>query len=176
MPVRLACVKHAASVHSEPGSNSQVHQMPQHSLNHAKTINELDPAHSIIQSASHKTRKPLEASINVVKDTSTNAPINDQATRADNPSKPNHKPPHISVQAWNAANVSLPIPDEIVKERFRSFRTGWVHRRRERRSTRGVRWCQREFTQAKPRLHRASVQSRSTKFRIPAYRATSFWP
>ena len=25
MPVRLACVKHAASVRSEPGSNSQVH-------------------------------------------------------------------------------------------------------------------------------------------------------
>ena len=25
LPVRLACVKHAASVHSEPGSNSQVH-------------------------------------------------------------------------------------------------------------------------------------------------------
>jgi hypothetical protein len=28
LPVRLACVKHAASVHSEPGSNSQVHQHP----------------------------------------------------------------------------------------------------------------------------------------------------
>ena len=29
MPVRLACVKHAASVRSEPGSNSQVH-LPTH--------------------------------------------------------------------------------------------------------------------------------------------------
>ena len=28
MPVRLACVKHAASVRSEPGSNSQVHPAP----------------------------------------------------------------------------------------------------------------------------------------------------
>ena len=28
LPVRLACVKHAASVHSEPGSNSQVHLSP----------------------------------------------------------------------------------------------------------------------------------------------------
>ena len=37
--------------------------------------NELDPAHSIIQSTDHKTHEPLEASINVVKDTSTNAPI-----------------------------------------------------------------------------------------------------
>jgi hypothetical protein len=26
--VRLACVKHAASVRSEPGSNSQVHHVP----------------------------------------------------------------------------------------------------------------------------------------------------
>src|SRR3954464_10230019 len=29
LPVRLACVKHAASVRSEPGSNSQVHQRDQ---------------------------------------------------------------------------------------------------------------------------------------------------
>ena len=29
MPVRLACVKHAASVRSEPGSNSQVHHSPE---------------------------------------------------------------------------------------------------------------------------------------------------
>jgi hypothetical protein len=31
-PVRLACVKHAASVRSEPGSNSQVHPAPSSSL------------------------------------------------------------------------------------------------------------------------------------------------
>ena len=30
MTVRLACVKHAASVRSEPGSNSQVHPAPRH--------------------------------------------------------------------------------------------------------------------------------------------------
>ena len=30
VPVRLACVKHAASVRSEPGSNSQVHLRPNH--------------------------------------------------------------------------------------------------------------------------------------------------
>jgi hypothetical protein len=32
--VRLACVKHAASVHSEPGSNSQVHQDHPNSSRH----------------------------------------------------------------------------------------------------------------------------------------------
>ena len=33
--MRLACVKHAASVHSEPGSNSQVH-LAAHSCEHTK--------------------------------------------------------------------------------------------------------------------------------------------
>ena len=42
LTVRLACVKHAASVRSEPGSNSQVHQSPIRPKPNQKT-NELDP-------------------------------------------------------------------------------------------------------------------------------------
>jgi hypothetical protein len=72
-PARLACVRHAASVRSEPGSNSQVH--PRHDLGHAAHLPRVRPRTLSIlpfstpdpptrtpgrsRQASHRTRRDL---------------------------------------------------------------------------------------------------------------------
>ena len=49
LAVRLACVKHAASVRSEPGSNSQVHHVPVPEETKTKRTNPVVPDGSKIQ-------------------------------------------------------------------------------------------------------------------------------
>ena len=88
--VRLACVKHAASVRSEPGSNSQVHQTSQIT----SQPNEQDP---ISQTSVPQATRPTEHSKRLSthsQDTSTNAPR--PRNRGLNPNIPTQPSQHQS--------------------------------------------------------------------------------
>ena len=142
--MRLACVKHAASVRSEPGSNSQVHHIPQTppaqpvdkppaKTNRTRETSELKPNH-----AQPTQAKPLQT-INTQYPGNThpkipqaNAPVIAQPaiskTKSNhkhrpNPAKPNHQPnhmpphnTHMPCKQQDAANVSLPKPDAKINE------------------------------------------------------------
>jgi hypothetical protein len=105
--VRLACVKHAASVRSEPGSNSQVHLT--NPLTQASNQNK----GSITPSNQHKNRAPIQR-IQKIHQTASPSSI----------SPINHADPQIQTYTTNtnqyqttnaqkhqqkdAANISLP--------------------------------------------------------------------
>ena len=58
-PARLACVKHSASVRSEPGSNSQVHHPSQCCHHNRPTQNhEPQPPHNISTKQNHQMNPP----------------------------------------------------------------------------------------------------------------------
>ena len=114
--MRLACVKHAASVRSEPGSNSQVHQT-QSGRNQTKP-NEQDPNLSDIHPMAHKNHRTLEASVNAYRKTHQQTPKAKPKKPGSKPQKP--KPNRYQPEGQylkDAANVSLPIPDLTLKER-----------------------------------------------------------
>ena len=107
LPVRLACVKHAASVRSEPGSNSQVHLKPTQVSPHQPKTNKARNPFSSKRLSTHK------------KDTSTNTPIKPVPDQYPGPNpSPYHSIPHRT-EPQGAANVSLPIPDITVNEQPR---------------------------------------------------------
>ena len=104
--MRLACVKHAASVRSEPGSNSQVHLKP----------TQVSPRRP-------KTNRPepclFEASVNAyAKDTPTDTQKHGPGHIPTLTTSPHRQTP-LNVQPKGAANVSLPIPDSSVNEQPR---------------------------------------------------------
>ena len=118
--MRLACVKHAASVRSEPGSNSQVHQT-QSGQNQTKP-NEQDPNLSDIHPMVHKNHRTLEASVNAYRKTHQQTPKAKPKKPGSKPQKP--KPNRYQPEGQylkDAANVSLPIPDLTLKERPNLF-------------------------------------------------------
>ena len=118
--MRLACVKHAASVRSEPGSNSQVHQT-QFGRNQTKP-NEQDPNLSDIHPVAHKNHRTLEASVNAYRKTHQQTPKAKPKKPGSKPQKP--KPNRYQPKGQylkDAANVSLPIPDLTLKERADLF-------------------------------------------------------
>ena len=102
--VRLACVKHAASVRSEPGSNSQVHLKP--STQRHQTINERD------LDQNPETRHPTRSAEHTFKHVSVylkDMPTTHPMPRVRQVTKPNqHKTPKPQ---------SPPLPAKIVAER-----------------------------------------------------------
>ena len=62
--MRLACVKHAASVRSEPGSNSQVHPITQPQAKNPKSSNEQTKAQPPSNPNTNLNPMPLQASTN----------------------------------------------------------------------------------------------------------------
>ena len=121
--VRLACVKHAASVRSEPGSNSQVHLRPVPSspnpLTETKTtreptLNEQSPCSSRSALAHEFTRSVCQRIKSQHRQTSSSI----QITMVPSETMPNQMPTpsHSHAQVKDAANVSLPIPDLLVNE------------------------------------------------------------
>ena len=120
--MRLACVKHAASVRSEPGSNSQVHpnQNPRR-LQPERT----DPGTSVFHPPTqnpHQGQNPTGANVRKrhpkrtvthQKDTPTKRPKQPTDQAQDNPrptNQPPTRPPNASTSRKHkdAANVSLP--------------------------------------------------------------------
>ena len=122
--VRLACVKHAASVRSEPGSNSQVHPAPRHRET-KRTNPELHSRFSPVPRGVGGG-KPPRKSLRLY----CVCEIHLQHPQSSQPSKPGSIPAHtnqppsplprppLSVRKnqWDAASVSLPF-------RFTSQRT-----------------------------------------------------
>ncbi len=134
--MRLACVKHAASVRSEPGSNSQVHpktsladasdipkqtsQPPTHSTTPrhqtiAQGTNPKHPINALHQSINPEIRRTnipnRQAHIRLGQNQTPNT-----HTHHNNPPTPNKVPePRTNAQP-NAANVSLPNPDANFNE------------------------------------------------------------
>ena len=108
--VRLACVKHAASVRSEPGSNSQVHLKPRHNAqrrhkrDHQRTDpNSLSP-HPLARK--RKNRRSLEAYCNASK-----RHINQRPKQVTRPSKSRHNQTTQTNQATRppATNTHMPV-------------------------------------------------------------------
>ena len=104
LPVRLACVKHAASVRSEPGSNSQVHLVQSAETNQTQQtktqLNQLDMAKA--------TSSPHKAYFNVkqlLADTSINTSFElNQSSRIRITIQPNQPTPnqHFPTNLMNA--------------------------------------------------------------------------
>ena len=122
--MRLACVKHAASVRSEPGSNSQVHQSHPASPKTSQTKPTNRPiTQSIKVQAPTRAPKPSEAhcSTQSSKNTSNSKPqIEDQSDPGQIPkTQPiNHqpRPPRShAITHKDAANVSLPNQIQLSK-------------------------------------------------------------
>ena len=111
---RLACVKHAASVRSEPGSNSQVH------LGTSQPQNEQTRTHGSLRhptALATEQRSAFKAFVTHQKDTSTNAPHRSpnqqiqviQPTQTRQPKHPIRQPHALTLsRPKDAANVSLP--------------------------------------------------------------------
>src|SRR5208283_3852796 len=96
---RLACVKHAASVRSEPGSNSQVHP----------SAPEGTPKRTA------RTRS-LRSVCQRIRKTHQQTPQTNQIRHIASPTKVRTTMSQSRTQPKGAANVSLPIPDAIVKQ------------------------------------------------------------
>jgi hypothetical protein len=119
VPVRLACVKHAASVRSEPGSNSQVHLRLRH---RDKNSNERRSKNSIFQVLDlphNRGNQTSQAFCNASKRYIAKRPLSQQTQSSSKQTnlrqsihtktKPLTKPSHSSRRRnVDAANVSLP--------------------------------------------------------------------
>ena len=103
LTVRLACVKHAASVRSEPGSNSQVHLNAPYG-----TPKRTSPNRPYSKRLSTHTKRHIN------KHPNQTSPSQIQAQTSD----PYRSIPHRT-KPQGAANVSLPIPDTTVNEQPR---------------------------------------------------------
>ena len=124
--MRLACVKHAASVRSEPGSNSQVHQRLASNSSHRMTLTPTNRPNSTVvpqvisnqpspakdQTSQSQPRETFKAFVTHQTNTSQ-TPISSQVQV--NPSQPKQQPNQSAIPTLtcknnpqDAANVSLP--------------------------------------------------------------------
>jgi hypothetical protein len=142
--VRLACVKHAASVRSEPGSNSQVHRRPGNANQPGQPIPNVNeqtqtqlwpPALPHAQQplagpkGAEKHRKTFKAFVTHQTNTSANAPApaKPRSILANpNPSQTNQPPSHSRAKATHRTPPTYPfLAYVVVKERSQptAFRT-----------------------------------------------------
>ncbi len=103
-PVRLACVKHAASVRSEPGSNSQVHPQDRHPpYREHRSANK--PVTSLI-----KTPTPMKSPPSEQRLAYRNASVIHQNTSAPQSSAPD-KPDDTTPSPQNTKPAKTQTPD-----------------------------------------------------------------
>jgi hypothetical protein len=113
--VRLACVKHAASVRSEPGSNSQVHLKPGQN----PTINERDLDQTSNTTLHKKCRKNIKHVYAYLEDMQTTLPMRrvSQVTKPNQHNTPKPQPSLLPVKAVAERRQRIPsIPYAIFKE------------------------------------------------------------
>jgi hypothetical protein len=146
--VRLACVKHAASVRSEPGSNSQVHPSQATKMTQLKQTdpkpNQLIPTSLAKLSPSPKAkRRKCTDQWNTLSENIRLAhklrytdkrpqTASSQSSLKTNPQTnlAQHHITYVSQRKLHkgAANISLPIPDSTFKEQTEAGRTASVKR------------------------------------------------
>jgi hypothetical protein len=113
--VRLACVKHAASVRSEPGSNSQVHLKPGQN----PTINERDLDQTSNTTLHKKCRKNIKHVYAYLEDMQTTLPMRrvSQVTKPNQHNTPKPQPSPLPVKVVAERRQRIPsIPYAIFKE------------------------------------------------------------
>ena len=117
MTVRLACVKHAASVRSEPGSNSQVHPAPRHRET-KRTNPELHSRFSPFPRGAGGGKPPRKSlRLYCVYEIHLQHPQSSQPSKpgsipahTNQPPSPPPRPPFSARKnRWDAASVSLPF-------------------------------------------------------------------
>ena len=130
LPVRLACVKHAASVRSEPGSNSQVHQTSGIRRRRSPTRELTSQYPSIPSPPGHPAKPPGT-------DPATTTPTRQASTHQAAPpahptphprhrnrssqNTPQNPPPNHPTQNRQTATLTLnalPKPDAVFNERL----------------------------------------------------------